>query len=71
MGGATPDEVFHGRRHANRRRRFEPRARYPAKGACAAPWAPARAKIGARLDLVATPFRGARHLAQIEIRRGD
>jgi len=71
MGGATPDEVFHGRRHANRRRRFEPRARYPAKGACAAPWVPARAKIGARLELVATPFRGARHLAQIEIRRGD
>ena len=35
------------------------------------PWAPARAKIGARLDLLATPFRGARHLAQVEIRRGD
>jgi hypothetical protein len=31
----------------------------------------AQAKIGARLDLMATPFRGARHLAQIEIRRGD
>jgi putative transposase len=71
MGGATPDEVFHGRHPANRRRRFEPRARYPAKGACAAPWAPARAKIGARLELVATPFRSARHLAQVEIRRGD
>ena len=71
IGGATPDDVFHGRRPANRRRRFEPRARYPAKGACAAPWAPARAKIGARLDLVATSFQGARHLAQIEIRRGD
>ena len=71
MDGATPDEVFHGRRPDNRRRRFEPRARYPVKGACAAPWAPARARIGARLDLVATPFRGARHLAQVEIRRGD
>jgi hypothetical protein len=31
----------------------------------------ARATIGARLDLVATPFRGARHLAQVEIRRAD
>jgi hypothetical protein len=51
--------------------RFEPRARYPAKGACTAPWAPARPKIGARLDLLATPFRGARHLAQVEIRRAD
>jgi hypothetical protein len=70
-GRCDADEVFHGRRHANRRRRFEPRARYSAKGACAAPWAPARAKIGARLELVATPFRGARHLAQIAIRRGD
>jgi transposase InsO family protein len=71
MGDATPDEVFHGRRPANRRRRFEPRARYPAKGACSAPRVPARTKIGARLDLVAMSFRGARHLAQVEIRRGD
>jgi len=71
MDGATPDEVFHRRRPANRRRRFEPRARYPAKGACAAPWVPARAKIGARLELVATSFRGARHLAQVEIRRAS
>jgi hypothetical protein len=71
MGGATPEEVLHGRRPTDRRRRFEPRARYPAKGACAAPWAPARVEIGARLDLVATPFRGAWHLAQVEIRRGE
>jgi transposase InsO family protein len=71
MGDATPDEVFHRRRPLNRRRRFEPRPRYPAKGACAAPWVPARAKIGARLDLVATSFRGARHLAQVEIRRAN
>ena len=69
--GATPDEVFRRQRPANRRRRFEPRARYPAKGACAAPWVPARAKIGARLDLLATSFRGARHLAQVEIRRAN
>jgi len=71
IGGATPAEVFDGRRPANRRRRYEPRAKYPARGACAAPWAPARAKIGARMDLVATPFRSARHLAQVEIRRAD
>jgi putative transposase len=71
IGGATPDEVFHRGRPANRRRRFEPRAGYPAKGACAAPRVAARSKIGARLDLVATPFRGARHLAQVEIRRAN
>jgi transposase InsO family protein len=71
MSGATPNEVFNRRRPVNRRRRFEPRPRYPAKGACAAPRVPARAKVGARLELVATPFRGARHLAQVEIRRGD
>jgi putative transposase len=71
IGGATPDEVFHRRRPANHRRRFETRARYPAKGACAAPWAPARSKIGSRLELVATSFRGARHLAQVEIRRAN
>jgi hypothetical protein len=71
MDGATPDEVFRGRCPANRRRRFEPWARYPVKGACAAPWAPARVEIGARLDIVATPFRGARRLAHIEIRRRE
>jgi hypothetical protein len=71
MGDATPDEVFHRRRPANHRRRFEARPRYLAKGVCAAPWVPARAKIGARLELVATSFRGARHLAQIEIRRAN
>ena len=71
LGGATPDEIFHGRRPADRRRRLEPRAKYPGKGACAAPWAPARAKIGTRLELVAKPFRGARHLAQVEIRCGN
>ncbi len=69
LADATPCEVFHRRRPISRRRRFEPRPRYPAKGACAAPWVPARAKIGARLDLVAASFRGARHLAQVEIRR--
>ena len=71
IADATPDEVFHGRRPANRHKRFEPRPRYPAKGACAAPWVPARAKIGARLELAATPFGVARHLAQVEIRRGN
>src|ERR1019366_1477629 len=64
MGDATPDEVFHRRRPANRRGRFEPRPRYPANGACAAPRVPARSKIGARLELVATSFRGARHLGR-------
>jgi transposase InsO family protein len=71
IADATPDEVFHRRRPANRRRRFEPRPRYPANGACAAPWVPARAKIGVRLELVATSFRGARHLAQVEIQRAN
>jgi len=46
IADATPDEVFHRRRPANRRRRFEPRPRYPANGACAAPRVPARSKIG-------------------------
>ena len=32
---------------------------------------PARAKIAARLELVATSFRGARHLAQVEIQRAN
>jgi hypothetical protein len=32
---------------------------------------PARSKIGARLDLVATSFRSARHLAQVEIWRAN
>jgi hypothetical protein len=69
LADATPDEVFHRRRPANRRRRFESRPRYPANGACAAPRVPARSKIGDRLEMVATSFRGARHLAQVEIQR--
>ena len=42
LADATPDEVFHRRRPANRRRRFESRPRYPANGGCAAPRVPAR-----------------------------
>ena len=40
------------------------------KDARMAATAVARARIRARFDLVATPFRCARHLAQVEIRRG-
>ncbi|MGC9986086.1 MAG: integrase core domain-containing protein, partial [Polyangia bacterium] len=45
VGGATPDEIFHGRRPANRRRRFEPRARYPVVSTKSSPTSCGRAVV--------------------------
>jgi len=66
---ATPREVYDGHRPANRRPRFEPRARYPGDGACAAPRVAARARPGAELRLVVSRLDGAEHLPVVEIKR--
>ena len=39
LGGKTPDEVYHGTHPANRKPRFEPRARWPRGSPCSKPWA--------------------------------
>jgi hypothetical protein len=68
LSGAAPAEVLHRRRPANRRPRLEPRARYPAGGACAAPPVRARA-VGCRLTLVVSDFDGAKHLPVVRLKQ--
>jgi putative transposase len=69
LGGRTPDEVFHGRRPANRRARFEPRAKWPKRSRCAAPQAPPREKPGAKLELVVTFADKEKLLPIVELKR--
>jgi transposase InsO family protein len=68
LSGAAPAEALHGRTPANRRPRLEPRARYPAGGACAAPPVRARA-VGFRLTLVVSGFDGAKHLPVVRLKQ--
>jgi transposase InsO family protein len=68
LRGATPAEVLMRRRPANRKPRLEPRARYPATGACAVPRVKARA-TGCQLTLVPGTFEGARHLPVVRLRK--
>ncbi len=69
LAGATPAEVYHARRPANRRRRFEPRARYPARSPCAAPQITIRGERGCKLRLIVSNFEAASHLPLVEIER--
>ena len=69
LAGATPREVYERRSPANRRPRFEPRARYPGDGACAAPRVAARVRSGAELRLVVSQFEGAEHLPVVDLER--
>jgi len=69
LDGATPREVYEERRPANRRPRFEPRARYPGDGSCAAPRVGARVRPGAELRVVVSRFEGAEHLPVVDIKR--
>jgi len=59
LGGATPYEIYSEKRPANQRPRFEPRARYPARGHCAAPQVAVRGKPGVRIELLMSGFDGA------------
>lgn len=71
LGGATPLEICEERRPANRRARFEPRARYPAKSPCAAPVARVRGKCGVKLRLVVSGFEGGdpKLVPHVELRK--
>jgi len=69
LGGATPDDVYHHRRRANRAPRFEPRPRWPRRSPCAAPQALVRGQPGVRLDLSVRYDAGRRHLPIITIKR--
>jgi hypothetical protein len=69
LGGRTPDEVYHGTYPANRRPRYEPRARWPRGSPCAQPWALVRGQPGVRLDLEVTFHAGRKHLPVVRLKR--
>jgi transposase InsO family protein len=66
---ATPDEVYHQRRHAARLPRFEPRPRWPRRSPCASPQALIRGQPGARLLLDVRYLAGRRHLPIVALKR--
>jgi putative transposase len=69
LDGATPNEVYFGRRPANRSPRFEPRARWPRGSPCARPQVLIKGKPGVRLELSVTFHGGRKHLPVVTIRR--
>jgi hypothetical protein len=69
LRGATPDEVYYGRRPAARQPRLEPRARWPRSAPCARPHALVRGRPGATLELAVTQREGRRHLPIVTLRR--
>ncbi len=69
LGGRTPAEVYEGRRPANRRARYEPRAKWPRQSRCAAPQAPPRARQGAKLELIVTFADETKLLPIVELKR--
>ena len=69
LRGATPDEIYHRRRHAIRAPRFEPRQRWPRRSRCAAPVTLVRGQPGARLELSVRFHAGRRHLPIVTLKR--
>ena len=69
LGGRTPDEAYRGAFPANRRPRFEPRARWPRGSPCARPHALVRGTPGVRLELEVSFHAGRQHLPVVTLRR--
>ncbi|NQT38077.1 MAG: transposase [Planctomycetes bacterium] len=69
LAGRTPDEVFHGRRAANRSPRFEPRPDWPRGSPCAAPRTLIKGQPGVRLELHVDFLDGREHLPIVTVRR--
>jgi len=67
--GATPNEIYLGRRPANRLPRFEPRLRWPRGSPCARPQVLVKGKPGVRLELAVTFQGGRKHLPVITLAR--
>jgi putative transposase len=61
LGGATPNEVYFGRKPAHAAPRFEPRARYPGRGL--------RGRRGIELKLIVSHFEDAKELPIVELGR--
>jgi hypothetical protein len=69
LGGKTPDQTYNARYPANRKPRFEPRARWPRGSPCAKPWALVRGKPGARPMLEVTFHVERKHLPIVTLKR--
>ena len=69
LQGATPDEIYFGRRPASRMPRFEPRAAWPRASPCARPRVLVKGQAGAKLELVVEFVSGRRHLPRVALRR--
>jgi transposase InsO family protein len=69
LGGKTPNEVYKGTFPANRRPRFEPRARWPRGSPCAQPWALVRGSPGAKVMLDMSFHQGYKHLPIVKLKR--
>ena len=69
LGGRTPNEVYFRRFPANRRPRFESRARWPRGSPCAKPWALARGSPGAGLTVEVSFYQGRKHLPIAHLKR--
>jgi hypothetical protein len=69
LRGATPDEIYHRRRQANRAPRLEPRSRWPRRSPCASPRTLIRGRPGARLELSVRFLAERRHLPIVTLKR--
>ncbi|MGH9750324.1 MAG: integrase core domain-containing protein [Candidatus Polarisedimenticolia bacterium] len=67
--GATPDEVYHHRRPAQRAPQFEPRPRWPRRSRCATPQALIRGQPGVNLDLLVRYHAGRQALPIVTLLR--
>jgi hypothetical protein len=69
LGGKTPNEVYLGTFPANRRPRYETRARWPRGSPCAQPWALVRGSSGVKLTLEVRYHAGRKHLPIVTLKR--
>jgi len=69
LAGATPDEIYFGRRPAHHRPHFEPRARWLGSSRCARPQAPVRGRPGVPLALEVRYLEGRAHLPVVLLTR--
>jgi hypothetical protein len=69
LNGATPDEVYFGRRPACRAPRFEPRGAWPRGSPCARPQTLVKGQAGVQLSVKVTFVTGRRHLPRVTLTR--
>jgi putative transposase len=69
LQGATPDEIYFGRRPACRLPRFEPRPDWPRASPCARPRVLVKGQPGARLELTVDFLSRRPHLPRVTITR--